>query len=138
RYFPTPYMKRLLLADEVLRCLKAIFFARPSRGGGNFFSQEDRALLIDLDAFGIPIFWVDAGAQQVLQYAQKPGKGMGMFVPTRRVAEFLSATFFGVYGSSMLDDRAIEQDLVQLFSGLQDLRGISTHPQLQRETALAI
>ncbi len=138
RYFPTPYLKRLLLADEVLRCLKGIYFEQASRAHGNFFSQEDRALLIDLDAFGIPIHWVDRTSDRVLQYAQKPGKGLGMFVPTERINEFLAATFFGLYGSSLLDDRHIETDLNELFSGLLELRANSFHPHLRRDTPLAI
>jgi predicted Rossmann-fold nucleotide-binding protein len=138
RFFPTPYMKRLILADEVLRCLKAIFFAIPSRRDGNYFGQEDRALLVDLDSFGIPVYWIEEETGQVLQYAQKTGKSVGMFVPVARVAEFMAATFFGVYGSSLLDDRAIEADLVQLFSGLLELRTHTYHPLLRRDTPLAI
>ena len=72
RYFPTPLMKRMLLSDQVQRCLKGIYFLYPSASNLNFFSAEDRALLHDLDKFAIPVYWVDKASGQILQYAQKP------------------------------------------------------------------
>src|SRR5690606_32622233 len=81
RHFPTPLLKRMLLNDEIQRCLKRLYFQYPSRSYGNFFSHEDRAMLVDLAKFGIPTFWVDKDTGKILQYTLKPEKEAGLFVP---------------------------------------------------------
>lgn len=56
RFFPSPIMKRMLLSEQVYEYLKGIYFNKPSRSHGDFFSHEDRSLLLDLAKFGISIF----------------------------------------------------------------------------------
>ncbi|MBS0620832.1 MAG: hypothetical protein JSS61_05185 [Verrucomicrobia bacterium] len=139
RYFPSPLMKRLLLSDAVQRCLKGIYFKYPSLTYGNFFSHEDRSLLLDLSKFGIPVFWVDETAQTVLQYVPKPGKDAGMFVPIPLVDTFLQATAFGIYGSTLIHgEGTFEEELASLMRGIIQMRAHSNHHYLNADTPIAL
>lgn len=137
RYFPSPLMKRMLLSDQVQRCLKGIYFQHPSQSHQNYFSAEDRALLHDLDKFGIPIFWVDAGTGNILQYTQKADRDSGMFVPLPLVEKFLKSTVFGIYGSNLLEGN-FEKELHTLLSGVLEMREQMLHPLLKKDTPLTL
>ena len=137
RYFPSPLMKRMLLSDQVQRCLKGIYFQYPSQSHQNFFSAEDRALLHDLDKFAIPVFWVDEATKNILQYTQKPDRDSGMFVPLQDVERFLKSTVFGIYGSNLLEGN-FEQELQTLLQGILDMRKEMDHPLLKKDTPLAL
>jgi predicted Rossmann-fold nucleotide-binding protein len=137
RYFPSPLMKRMLLSDQVQRCLKGIYFLYPSFSNLNFFSAEDRALLHDLDKFGIPVYWVDKTSGLILQYAQKPERDSGLFVPLHSVESFLKSTVFGIYGSNLMAGQ-FEQQLRRLFQGVLEMRSQMTHPLLNKNTPLAL
>lgn len=137
RYFPSPLMKRMLLSDQVQRCLKGIYFQHPSQSHQNFFSAEDRSLLHDLDKFGIPVFWVDEGTGNILKYTQKPECDSGMFVPLNQVETFLRATVFGIYGSNLLEG-SFEHELRDLLEGVLAMRSEMHHPLLHKDTPLAL
>ncbi len=137
RYFPSPLMKRMLLGDYVQRCLKGIYFQFPSHSYYNFFSSEDRALLHDLNKFGIPVYWVDEKTKNILQYIQKPDRDSGLFVPLQHVDTFLKSTVFGIYGSNLLSGN-FESELRKLMQGVLDLRKKVTHPLLSANTPLAM
>ncbi|MCB1148568.1 MAG: hypothetical protein KDK48_00245 [Chlamydiia bacterium] len=137
RYFPSPVMKRMLLSNQVRRCLKAVYFKYPSHGYQEFFSAEDRALLNDLDKFGIPTFWVDDATQKVLRYVQKPGKDTGMFVPLDKIDTFLKATVFGIYGSNLMEGD-FETELKELLEGVLALQKETHHELLNPQTPLAL
>ncbi len=137
RYFPSPLMKRMLLSYYVQSHLMAIYFQIPSRSNGNYFSQEDRAMLHDLVTFGIPIFWADELSGQVLQYVQRPEKTSGMFVPLNKVDMFKNATFFGIYGSNLIEGN-FEKELKTLLQGVLDLRSSVDHHLLNPQTPLAL
>jgi predicted Rossmann-fold nucleotide-binding protein len=137
RYFPSPMMKRLLLSDLVQRCLKGIYFNIPSLAYGNFFSHEDRSVLLDLAKFGIPLYWVDATSGKVLQYTPKPGKDSGMFVPDHLVETFVKATAFGIYGSTLLHGN-FQDELAKLLEGIKAMRSKMSHPLLNPETPIAL
>lgn len=137
RYFPTPLMKRMLLSDQVQRCLKGIYFLYPSCSNLNFFSAEDRALLHDLDKFAIPVYWVDKTSGQILQYAQKPERDSGLFVPLPSVERFLKSTVFGIYGSNLLAGQFAEE-LRNLFIGILEMRPHINHPLLNKNTPLSL
>jgi predicted Rossmann-fold nucleotide-binding protein len=134
RYFPSPLLKQMLLSDQISRNLKAIYFKYPSRTFGDFFSHEDRSLLLDLAKFGIPAFWVD---EKILQYLPKPGKDSGMFVPLEHRETFLKATLFGIYGSNLAEG-PFEQELTHLLSGIQSLAQEMHHPLLNPNTPIAL
>ena len=131
RYFPSPLMKRMLLSDQVQRCLKRIYFQYPSHSHQDFFSAEDRAMLNDLEKFGIPTYWVDYATQTILQYVQKPESDSGMFVPLDKVETFLKSTMFGIYGSNLIqgDFGAI---LKELLEGILKMRKDMHHPLLRQ------
>jgi len=137
RFFPTPLMKRMLLSDEVSRSLKGLYFLMPSSSHGGFFSQEDRALLNDLNKFGIPVFWVDRISGKVLQYTQKKDRESGLFVPLNKVDMYLKSTVFGVYGSNLIAGN-FEEALKTLLQGVLNLRSEVNHPLLSKETPLAL
>ncbi len=137
RYFPSPLMKRLLLSDLVQRCLKGVYFQYPSLAYGNFFSHEDRSLLLDLAKFGIPVHWVDNTSGNVLQYIPKPNKDSGMFVPERLIDTFVKATAFGIYGSTLLHGN-FEEELTTLLRGIIDMRSQFEHRLLNSQTPIAL
>lgn len=137
RYFPSPLMKRMLLSDQVQRCLKGIYFQQPSQSYGSFFSAEDRALLHDLEKFAIPVYWVDESTGNILQYIQKPEQDSGMFVPLQKIDTFLKSTVFGIYGSNLLEGD-FEDELRKLMEGILEMRKTTTHKLLQKDTPLAL
>lgn len=137
RYFPTPLMKRMLLSNQVQRCLKGIYFLYPSSSNLNFFSGEDRALLHDLDKFAIPVYWVDKSSGQILQYAQKPDRDSGLFVPLPSVELFLKSTVFGIYGSNIMAGH-FEKELRKLFQGILEMRSKVHHPLLSKNTPISL
>lgn len=137
RYFPSPLMKRMLLSDQVQRCLKGIYFQYPSLSNKSFFSAEDRALLHDLEKFAIPTYWVDEVSNEILQYVQKPERDSGFFVPLASVDTFLKATVFGIYGSNLLAG-SFEHELKVLLEGVLDMRAEMHHPLLNKNTPLAL
>jgi predicted Rossmann-fold nucleotide-binding protein len=137
RYLPSPMMKKMILGDLVQRNLKAIYFQYPSLTYGNFFSHEDRSMLLDLSKFGIPVFWVDLTSKKVLQYTPKPNKDSGMFVPENLVDTFIDATVFGIYGSNLLEGN-FEQELSLLLDGINEMRLTLDHPLLNKATPIAL
>lgn len=137
RFFPSPLMKRMLLSDQIQRCLKGIYFQYPSQSHQNYFSSEDRALLHDLDKFAIPTYWVDQGTGNILQYTQKSDRDSGMFVPLHFVETFLRSTVFGIYGSNLLEGN-FETELRGLMQGILDMRNEMNHPLLRKDTPLAL
>ena len=137
RHFPSPLMKRMLLNDQIQRCLKRIYFMYPSCSHDGFFSHEDRAMLVDLAKFGIPVYWCDPTSNKILQYALKPKKEAGLFVPLPLVETFRKATFLGVYGSN-LQEGDFEKELGALLQGLLDMREDMHHPLLSKDTPLAL
>lgn len=137
RYFPSPLMKRMLLSDNVQRCLKRIYFQYPSFSYHNFFSAEDRALLHDLEKFAIPVFWVDESSGKILQYIQKPERDSGMFVPLDSIDKFLKSSVFGIYGSNLLEGD-FESELRKLMAGIQEMKKAVSHPLLNPNTPLAL
>lgn len=137
RYFPSPLMKRMLLSDQVQRGLKGLYFQYPSFSNLNFFSSEDRALLHDLDKFAIPVYWVDKASGQILQYAQKPDRDSGLFIPLHQVETFLKSTVFGIYGSNLMSGD-FENELHHLFNGILEMRKEVSHPLLSVNTPLSL
>ena len=137
RYFPSPLLKQLLLNDQIHRFLKRIYFQAPSLTYGDFFSHEDRSMLLDLAKFGIPTYWVDKTSRAILQYLPKPGKDSGMFVPLASVETFLKATLFGIYGSNLLE-LGYGEELTKLLQGILKLKNEVNHPQLNPETPIAL
>ncbi len=137
RYFPSPLLKQLLLNDQIHRYLKRIYFQFPSLTYGDFFSHEDRSMLLDLAKFGIPTYWVDDATQKILQYLPKPGKDSGMFVPPEFTETFLNATLFGIYGSNLLT-LDFDEQLSQLLEGILKLRQEVNHPLLNPDVPIAL
>lgn len=137
RYFPSPLMKRMLLSYYVQSHLMGLYFQIPSRSNGYYFSQEDRAMLLDLVTFGIPVYWVDETSGQVLVYVQRPGKTSGMFVPLKKMDTFVNSTFFGIYGSNLLEGN-FERELKALLQGVLKMREKVDHPLLNPSTSLAL
>ncbi len=137
RYFPSPFMKRMLLGDHIQRCLKGIYFQHPSYSTGEYFTQEDRSLLIDLVRFAVPVYWVDEKTGKILQYVQRPEQDSGMFVPLNQVETFLKATMFGIYGSNLLGGQ-FEEELTRLLEGVLRMKEEVTHPLLNHGTPLVL
>jgi len=137
RYFPSPLMKRMLLSNHVLQCVKGLYFQYPSRSTQWYFSAEDRALLNDLEKFGLPVYWVDELTGKILKYVQKAGRDTGMFVPLDRVQEFLKSLVLGIYGSNLLEGR-FDDEIKSLLEGLLQKRDQFEHVLLSKDTPLSL
>ncbi len=137
RHFPTPLLKRMFLNDLIARCLKRIYFQHPSQSHDEFFSHEDRAMLLDLAKFGIPTYWADQKTHTLLQFVLRPEKDAGLFVPLPLVEAFRKATVLGVYGSN-LQEGVFEEQLRALIHGLLAMRETVHHPLLCKNTPLAL
>jgi predicted Rossmann-fold nucleotide-binding protein len=137
RHFPSPLLKRMILNDQVTRCLKRIYFQLPSQMHDGYFSHEDRAFLVDLAKVGVPAYWIDEGTNKILQYVHKPENDSGMFVPLPLVDVFRKATLFGVYGSN-LQEGNLATELEKLLSGILAMREHMNHPLLCKDTPLAL
>jgi predicted Rossmann-fold nucleotide-binding protein len=137
KYFPTPLLKRLLLSDRVLTCLKQIYFQYPSKEHGEFFSHEDRSLMLDLAKFAVPLFWVDPKTKEILKYVLKPGRDVGMFVPLKHTETFIHSTMFGVYGSNLIEGD-FDKELEDLLRGVLDLKDQVNHPLLNPKTPISL
>ncbi|MCB1110512.1 MAG: hypothetical protein KDK64_05980 [Chlamydiia bacterium] len=137
RFFPSPIMKRMLLSERVYECLKGIYFESPSRSHGEYFSHEDRSMLLDLAKFGISIFWLDRRSQNILRYVPKPGKDSGMFVPLSKVETFIAATMVGVYGSNLIEGE-FEPLIQELLKGLLEMKETCSHRLLNPKTPIAL
>ena len=137
RFFPSPIMKRMLLSEQVYACLKGIYFEQPSRSHGEYFSHEDRSLLLDLAKFGVSIYWLDRRCNKILRYVPKPGKDSGMFVPLSKVETFIAATMIGIYGSNLMEG-SFEPLIQALLKGLLQMKNRCNHRLLNPETHLAL
>lgn len=137
RHLPSPLMKRMLLSDQVQKHLKGIYFEYPSLSYGDFFSHEDRSMLLDLAKFGIPVYWLDHSSKKLLKYVPKPEKDTGMFVPLAYIDTFIKATAFGIYGSNLLEP-TYEEELTKLLQGLKELSYVIDHPMLNSQTPIAL
>ena len=137
RYFPSPLMKRMLLGENIQRCVKGIYFQYPSQSHQNFFSAEDRMFLNDLHSFAIPVFWVDKDTGRVLQYTQKPERESGMFVPIDKVDHFNKSTLVGVYGSNLMEGN-FEDELTRLMEGLLAMKSEMNHPLLNDRVPITL
>lgn len=137
RHFPSPLLKKMLLSDNIQENVKGIYFQYPSRSNDDYFSHEDRGLLLDLAKFAIPTYWVDKTSKKILRYALKPHKDSGMFVPIHLIDTFRKATFFGVYGSNLISGN-FDQELEKLLTGVINLRDLVEHPLLCKNTPLAL
>lgn len=137
RYFPSPCLKPILLARPTWQKLRAIYFMKPSRSHGSFFSQDDIALLSDLVTFGVCVFHVDERKGQFFQYILRNGRNTGLFVPLDRRQEYLKATFFGVYGSNLISGN-FEAELHTLLSGIIHIKKTCHHPLLHAEKPIAL
>ncbi len=137
RYFPSPLMKKMLLGDLVQYSLKGIYFQYPSQAHGEYFSHEDRSMLLDLAKFAIPVFWADKTCGKILQFAPKPEKDTGMFVPIPQVKEFTDSTVFGVYGSTLMHLQ-FEEELSKILAGVLELRKEIDHPLLNSKKPISL
>lgn len=137
RFFPTPLLKQLLISRSIQSLIKGIYFQIPSRSGGDYFSQEDRATLLDLVSFGIPTYWADTRVGRILQFVLRPGKSSGLFVPLANIDTFRKATFFGIYGSNLISG-TFEKELKELLIGMLELRKTTDHPLLRSNSPIAL
>ncbi len=137
RYFPSPLTKRLLLSPSVLRCLKAIYFQYPSHSTDIYFSCEDRAFLLDLAKFAVPVFWLNETNKTLSRYVVKAEREAGMFVPFHLIEKFSKATFFGVYGSNLLATQ-FGPELKNLMAGVLELQKTTSHPLLNPDSPIAL
>ncbi|MEX1012352.1 MAG: hypothetical protein WD595_02845 [Waddliaceae bacterium] len=137
RYFPSPFMKRMLLSNQVQEHLKGIYFQHASLSHNGFFSAEDRSLLHDLYKFAVPVYWVDKQTNTVLQYQEKSGGDSGLFVPMDRSEDFLHSTVFGLYGSNLLEGD-FSKEVETLLEGILEMRNQMHHPLLCENKPLAL
>lgn len=137
RYFPSPLLKKMFLSSSIQRAIKGIYFLKPSRSHDMFFSNEDRAFLLDLYKFSIPVFWVDESTKKILRFIIRDEKDTGMFVPIDLIDTFRKACFLGVYGSNLKKGN-FSKELKDLLQGIQSIKKNIKHPILCKDTPLAL
>ena len=141
RYFPSPIIKSLILSRDVRSKLKRIYFTQASRAYGGFLSEKDQTMLVDLAVFGIRVFFVDLqadeGKGEMYEYIRRPHTTTGQFVPMAMRERFPHATFFGVYGSNLVEGD-FESELRALMQGVVDLAKTSNHPLLNPNKPIAL
>lgn len=137
RYLPTPLMKSMLLSFYVRSLLKRIYFQYPSYSHGYYFSEQDRSMLNDLHSFGISVYWADETSHSLLRYVKRPLKHSGMFVPLAQVKTFQKATFFGVYGSNLLEGN-FEYELKKMLKDLLERKDRFSYPLFNIDTPVAL
>ncbi|KAG8345418.1 hypothetical protein ERJ75_000767700 [Trypanosoma vivax] len=137
RYFPSPCLKSLVLSCSVGQKMRAIYFTRASKRFGDFFGLDDHGFLRDLDESGIDVFLVDERHEDILQFVRRPERDVGLFVPLGRRADYTNATFFGVYGSNLVEGN-FERELHYLFEGIIRLKETSNHELLNSTKSLAL
>jgi predicted Rossmann-fold nucleotide-binding protein len=137
KFFPSPSMKSLLLSLAVTRNVRAVVFGAVSRSHGSYFSAEDRSMLVDLDSFGISVYYFSAERKALYQFTRRVDLDAGMFVPIKRRGEYLRATFFGVYGSNLVAGD-LEAELETLLAGLLELRKTCEYELLNPGRPLAL
>ena len=98
KFFPSPSMKSLLMSHAVTRKVRAVVFSVVTCSYGFFFSAEDHNMLVDLDSFGICVYYFSAEGKALRQFTRRVDCNVGMFMPTKRHDEYLRATFLGMYG----------------------------------------
>jgi predicted Rossmann-fold nucleotide-binding protein len=136
-YLPAPLLKSFLLNERVTRCLKAIYFKTPSLRYGEYFSHDDRMMLVDLAKASVDVFWVDFTSHLLLKYILRSDKDFGMFVPVHKVKEFQKATFFGIYGSRLTESN-YREEFIACFKGLMQMQKEVDHEKLNPEVSIAI
>lgn len=137
RFFPSSSLKGMLISYHVRHYLKQIYFQVPSYTYGDYFSHNDRGLLLDLHQAGIDVFWADEESGRVLQYTKRRDKNSGMFVVKDRVEEFRSAFFVAIYGSRLLENNFSAQ-LHTLLAGLQRAAHTLGIPGFSKPSPLAV
>ncbi len=135
RHLPSPLMKRMLLSSSSYKHIQRLYFETPSKDQSGFFSHQDRAMLLDLAKFGLPVYWVDRISGNILQYVAREKASTGMFVPEDKVDTFLNATLLGVYGSNLLEGD-FEKTLKAFLEGLISLKKELAHPLMKAPLAL--
>ena len=124
-----------MLSRGVNGRIKSIVFTHVSRSYGSFFSQEDRAMLIDLCNFGIRVYHLEPATNRMLMFMRRGDSGL--FVPLGRRKDFANATFFGVYGSNLLEGD-FAGELRRMLQGVLEIRKTSAHPLLNPAKPLAL
>lgn len=137
RYFPSTFLKRLLINARIRECLKAIYFLQPSYKYGDFFSAEDRAMLRDFANASIEVYWSHPKLNLLLKYAHKKGRYHGMFVPIDKVKAFQNATIIGIYGSNLIGVKD-EGELKEFLRGVLKLKEEINHPLLNPKKEMMI
>jgi len=138
RYFPSTTLKHILMADFVSSAIKRIYFVKASRSEGDFFSQGDRNMLLDLTDFGIEVYCVDPSIKKIFKFTAWQGRDCGLFVPPDRQKHYLQATFLGVYGSNLTAGSQDEVELRLLVQGLKDMREDMDHALIRPGKPLAL
>lgn len=137
KYFPSPLLKRFFLNHRVTRCLQGVYFEIPSQKHGDFFSHDDRSMLLDLARSEVDVFWIDSSSKLLLKYVLRGDKNSGMFVPISKEQDFINAVFFGVYGSR-LTTTCHRQEIFLLFQGLLDMKQELQHMKCNPQVPFAL
>jgi predicted Rossmann-fold nucleotide-binding protein len=135
--FTSNLLSHFLLNEHVTRCLKGIYFLKPSNNHGNYFSHDDRSLLRNLTKQDIDVFWADKESNLLLKYVPRKSMDTGLFVPIDKEQDYKSATIFGVYGSRF-EITSYDNELRELFKGLIEMKNKVDHYLFRKENTIAI
>ncbi|MCH9621547.1 MAG: hypothetical protein S4CHLAM20_09690 [Chlamydiia bacterium] len=137
KFFPSNLLASFFLNEHVTRCLKCIYFSKPSNNHGNYFSHDDRTLLRNFAKHNIDVFWADDDCDLLLKYAPRQDMDTGLFVPVDKINDYKNASIFGVYGSRF-DISSYEDELRNLFTGLIEMKTKVDHDLFYKDKKIAI
>ena len=137
KYFVSNLLTNFLLNENVVRCLKGIYFLKPSKTHSNYFSHDDRSLLRHLAKEDISVFWADKETDLLLKYVPRQNMDTGLFVPIDKEHDYKNSVIFGVYGSRF-EITSHNDELRKLFTGLIEMKKKSDHDLFHRDLTIAI
>ncbi|MFZ4772619.1 MAG: hypothetical protein ACOYK9_01340 [Chlamydiia bacterium] len=136
-YLPSFFLRGLFFDRHVRKKIKRIYFLNPSKKTPGYFSHGDRSFLLDLNAYGIEVFWFDRFSQKLLQFCERVRDYTGIFLPPQRIEEYHKALTIGIYGSSCVS-KDIEPDIRTILLGLEAFKLQVDHPLLSPSKPLAL
>ena len=135
--FPSSLMKSLLVTERVRSCVKAIYFQSASKKYHDYFSHQDRSLMMDFTRNGIDIIWVDRIQNKLLKFCARKERDSGFFVPLELISQYNNALFIGLYGSTRVAG-TFTKELEIILDEMPYLAKQVEHPLLNANKTIAL
>ncbi len=138
KFFPSPLMKRMLLGDNVQRCLKGIYFQYASQSHQNFFSRPKivQCCMISITSL-FRCFGLIKIPEGYCNMPKSPIEIPGCLFRIKEVDNFIKSTLIGIYGSNLLEG-CFEDELTRLMEGVLAMKHEMEHPLLNKNVPITL